>query len=76
MQFSIRKKSLPALAGGIENEYGMIFPGIAEPCEGGTTGFMFCQAFSSSHDKEIAALGGSLDSFYLNRGLSHSRMPM
>lgn len=61
MRFSVGRKSLPALMGGMEHEYGIIFPGLTEPDEEGSAGYRFYGEFSSAVDEEAAACGGSLE---------------
>lgn len=69
MRFSARRNSLPSIIGGVENEYGIFFPGFYEPSAGGAPALQFCcMDFTTAIERMIAALGGSLYSVQGNMG--------
>lgn len=61
MQYLKKKRTIPSLAGGIEREYGVAFPELNNLAEGESLGLKFFRGFSASLNKEIEALGGSIE---------------
>ncbi len=56
-----KKRTIPSLAGGIEREYGILYPELYNLTEGESLGLNFFRGFTSSLNKEIEALGGSIE---------------